>query len=308
MEFAALNSDPSVQWMRDIIRDNLSSQLSTATDCKVFSKEFIDFKAQGLVKKGSYPDLRSATMKVAEELGVTKLIFGRYRANGNELYIDAHLVDMKTGVQEPADHVQGEVGRFAELQGQLANKIMARLDVRPASVAMGEGADIDGYRMLLDAEGAAGTVKGEAEPKPKKDSSADRRQSLLNQMYGYLGVSPACAAEVDEDKPRAAILETLEKYRRAYAEKDLRLLAQVYASLSPEQSTAAVQYFATAADLVVTIEDVDIAIDGDRAVVSYTRHDKFQDVKTGKAQNLQVRLTKMLVQGEQGWVIAQAAK
>jgi TolB-like protein len=306
MDFAALNPDPRMQWMRDIIRDNLSGQLSAAADCKVFSKEFIDFKAQGLVEKGSYPDLRSATMKVAEDLGVSKVIFGRYRANGEQLYIDAHVVDMRTGLQEPADHVQGEITRFAELQGQLASKIMVRLDVRPAAVQIGEAADIDGYKLLLDAEGGAQpSAGGEGEQTPSKESTAG---SSVVRLLAWLAPSAAHAEESAGDPSRTAILETLEKYRRAYEEKDLDLLAQVYGSLSPQQSGAATQYFATAGQLVVKIENVDIAVEGDHAVVSYTRHDHFQDAKTGRAQELQVRLTKRLVQNDGGWIIAQATK
>ncbi len=303
MEFASVTPDPSLGWMRDVIRDNLSSRLSGASNCKVFSKEFLDFKAQGLLKSGAYSDLRAATMRVAEELGVTKAIFGRYRTEGSRLVIEAHVVDMQTGLQEPVDAVQGEMDGFTDLQGQLARKLMVRLDVKPPVESVGSTAGIDDYKLLLDAEGAQ-PIPADVGPKDRVSGWATHAWRLAG-LLRYLDAAPAAAEDMDI---RDAILATIEKYRRAYQEKDLGLLAEVYGSLSPEQSRAASQYFANAQNLVVTIDDVDVAIDGDRAAVSYTRHDRFNDVKTGDRQALQVRLTKMLVRGETGWTIAPSAK
>jgi tRNA A-37 threonylcarbamoyl transferase component Bud32 len=74
MDFTSGSPDPQLAWMRDAIRDNLNSRLSLSPECKVFSKEFIDFKAQQMVRQGHYQDVKAAAMEVAQNLGVTKAV------------------------------------------------------------------------------------------------------------------------------------------------------------------------------------------------------------------------------------------
>jgi TolB-like protein len=320
MEFVAMTERPETVWMANVIRDNLSSQLSNAQNCKVFSKEFIDFKAQGLVRQGMYADVRKAAIDAADQLGVGNAIFGRYNEESDVLYIEAYVVDMKTGVRRPADHVQGPSSRFSDLQGQLASKIMVRLGLAPLAVAdsTGQGteadrnATLDGYKLLLDAEGGAkGVAKPASGAAPEMDpiSRRDSRKPWTDRGGSWLVGEASAAEDQATADARVAILRTIETYRRAYEEKDLKLLADVYGPLSPEQADAATKYFANAEGLQVAIDDVDVAVDGSRAAVSYTRRDKFKDAKTGEERVLQVRLTKLLAQQDTGsWRIQQAVK
>ena len=124
MHFKALSADPQLEWMREAIRDNFNSQLSTTSGLKVYSKEYIDF----LVQKGP-----STEIEVANQLGIAKMISGSFQATANTLRIEAHIVDVQSGFLEVSDHVEGEQGNFFDLQRQLALKIMARLNVAVAS-------------------------------------------------------------------------------------------------------------------------------------------------------------------------------
>src|SRR5262245_29381864 len=95
----------------------------------------------------------------------------------------------------------------------------------------------------------------------------------------------------------------LEVYRQAYEKKDLHLLDTVYVTLAPAQKEANTKYFQNTQDLRVTISDVDIAVRGGEAVVSYTREDRFVDAKTGQDVKLAVRFTKLLERKDGMWKI-----
>jgi ketosteroid isomerase-like protein len=58
-------------------------------------------------------------------------------------------------------------------------------------------------------------------------------------------------------------------------------------------------------DLKISVDNPDIAVVGDEAVVSYTRTDDFVDARTGRPMHVAVRLTKILRQQPNGeWKMA----
>ena len=119
MNFKALNPDQETAWMQDAIRDNLNGQLNKVPGLEVYSKEYIDFLVQG----------GDTEIKVAHDLGISRMISGSYVATGEKLRIEAHVVDVRTGLLEASDFVQGEASDFFALQSQLAFKIADRLDL-----------------------------------------------------------------------------------------------------------------------------------------------------------------------------------
>jgi ketosteroid isomerase-like protein len=109
----------------------------------------------------------------------------------------------------------------------------------------------------------------------------------------------AAAAEPADDEGRIRTL--LEQYRQAMQSGRLEDLAPVYTELSPDQRDAQERYFASVRDLEVNIGEIDVAIVGDEAVVSYTRTDHFVDRRTGRPMEIAVRLTKMLLRRDGEW-------
>jgi TolB-like protein len=325
MDFSAGSPDPQYGWMRDAIRDNLNSRLSGSPDCKVFSKEFIDFKAQQLVREGSHQDLRAATMEVAEKLGVTKAVLGSFRADGDALHIEAHIVDMDTGVQEASETVDGTQDQFVELQANLARKLMTRLGVtvpdsevaaiKPADTT----ADLENYRLLMQAEGQPAVEPTPTRtPRQGEPKAKDRRGGVDPGSFGLdelarpileVLVPTSYALESEETAfQEEQIRDTLEKYRRACEQKDLDLLRSVYDDLTPAQIDANRKYFQNARNLAVSFEEIDIALGQNEAAVSYTRKDRFIDNETQRPTKVEVRLTKILVLIDGTWKIASGRK
>jgi TolB-like protein len=300
MHFKALNIDQQLEWMRDAIRDSFNSELSGASDLKVYSKEYIDF----LVQKTAATDI-----EVANQLGIGKMVSGSFLVMATTLRVEAHIVDVQSGVLEASDHVEGELNDFANLQRQLVHKIMLRLNgsasatepntAKPAPPAP----SLDTYRLLLEAEGET-----TAAPTTPKGGPLSFFSPLLNWPGGNASAAWAQTASPSNTHSEEEIHLLLERYRQAYEQKDLALLDSVYDTLTPTQREANAKYFQQTQNLHVTIRDVDIAITGDEAAVSYTREDQFVDARTGQNVQLALRFTKFLIRIEQAWKIASGKK
>jgi TolB-like protein len=312
MHFKALNIDPQLEWMRDVIRDSFNSELSGASDLKVYAKEYLDF----LVQKTAATDI-----EVANQLGIGKMISGSFLVMASTLRVEAHIVDVQSGVLEASDRVEGALSDFANLHRQLVGKIMLRLN-GPASAAepaetksVPPAPSLDTYKLLLEAEGE--TAAAPAAPEAGPDSSPALRQpdGPLSSLFPFAGwprgmtgtawaQSPSSPSAQSEEEIRLL----LERYRQAYEQKDLALLVSVYDAVTPTQREANAKYFQQTQNLRVTIRDVDIAITQDEAAVSYTREDQFVDAKTGQSAQLALRFTKFLVRIEKEWKIASGKK
>lgn len=103
--------------------------------------------------------------------------------------------------------------------------------------------------------------------------------------------------------PPAPVGQVLEEYRIALENKDLDHLAALYVAFSERQRDALRAYMENATGLTVELADVTVAPLGDGVAVTYTRRDHFIDRESGKAQRLEVRLTKILVPDNGGWKI-----
>lgn len=311
LDFSAGSPDPQISWMRDAIRDNLNSRLSSSPECKVFSKEFIDFKAQQMVREGQHQDVKAATMEVAEKLGVTKAVLGSFRAENGTLHIEAHIVDMETGVQEASEMVEGGQDEFADLQRSLARKLMVRLGVSlppddDVVRSAGSSDDLENYRLLLQAEGqTAAEPTPISTPPPKDARGKDRRGMLDPRSLMDALTTTAYAVETDEANPseETEIRDILERYRVACERKDLEMLRSVYDNLTPAQIEANRRYFENARSLAVSFGDIDIALGRNEAAVSYTRKDQFIDNETERPTKVEIRLTKILVRVDGAWKI-----
>lgn len=274
-------------WMREAIRDGLNTQLSALSRVKVYSKEFLDFLVtrQGL-----------SEIEVAEKLGITKMLTGSFLAIGDKLKVDTHVVDVPTGVIEASYTATGQQERFLDLQNDVVMGVVSRLDLevtdaeRAALVAR-RATDAEALRLLLEAEGA-----GRRKPPPAPTEEPEATSRLLDILQWP---SAARGAEVPSDE--AAIRDLLERYRAAMESGDAEALRPLYRGLSDEQVAAQERYFENVRDLEVGIDEIDLAVVGDEAVVSYTRKDRFVDRRTGRTMDIAVRLTKTLVRDGDAW-------
>jgi TolB-like protein/ketosteroid isomerase-like protein len=292
MLFKPLGDPGDNAWMREALRDGLNTQLADLSRVKVYSKEFLDF----LITRQGLTEIEAAT-----RLGIRKMLSGSFAVDQGRLRIETHVVDVETGVLDSSYTTTGRAADFTQLQDEMVQEVISRLNlpVTPEEqrrLAARRNTNMEALRLLLDAERGRGEAPPPREPQAP-NSALPRWLALLEP----LGPAPARA-----DAPPAArqeILAALEQYRRATEARELPALAAVYVDFSPEQRAAQQRYFENVRDLKVTIENVDIAVVGEEAVVSYTRTDDFADVRTGRPMHVSVRLTKVLRQQDGSWKI-----
>jgi len=289
MLFKSLGGDAENDWRREALRDGLNTQLSQLSRVKVYSKEFLDF----LISRKGLTEIEAAT-----QLGITKMLSGSFVVVGGTLRIETHIVDVRTGVLEGSYTTVGNERDFLDLQNKVVLGAISRLDL-PVTAAEKQmllarrNTDEEALKMLLEAEGGAAPSSPDPEP-----------HSALPQWFVRLRWLGPAAAWADDTVVRSAILDAIEHYRRAMERHDLQALAALYLEFPPEQQAAQQRYFDNVRDLKISIDNPDIAVVGDEAVVSYTRTDDFVDARTGRPMHVAVRLTKILRQQDGAWKMA----
>jgi ketosteroid isomerase-like protein len=258
---------------------------------KVYSKEFLDFL---MTRKGL------SEIEAASELGIKKMLSGSFTASGGVVRIETHVVDVATGVMEASYTTSGSEEEFLNLQNELALGVISQLnlpvtDAEKRALVAKRNTNEDALKRLLEAEGGGGA----AQPAPKPAAQAPR-----SALPRWLELVAPAAAHAEQPGAEVAIRDVIERYRQAMEAGQVEGLAMLYAEFSDEQRAAQERYFQGIKDLRVAIDNVDIAVVGDEAVVSYTRTDDFVDARTGRPMHVAVRLTKTLKQDQGAWRLA----
>ena len=289
LNFHLVHGGEQDAWIGTALRDGLSSQLSQLSGVKVYSQEFLDF----LVTRERLTDVEAAS-----RLGIEKMVTGSVFVLGDTIRVEVRIVDVGSGVVEGAHTAVGRESLFLALEVEVLEAAAAnlRLSLSPDDEERLHGrrtTDSDALRRLLEAEG------GDA-PAPRGPPPDGRDpQSLL---WDALGPRRAWADEADAD--RARIIALLDAYRRAIEARDVDAVGALYAAFPAAQRDAVERFFAAARDIRVRIENVDVAVVGSEAVVSFSRTDDFVDVPTGRPQRVTVRLTKRVRRIDGAWRFA----
>ena len=268
-------------WMQDTTRDGLNTLLSKVHNLRVFSREKIDFLRQrrGLTE-----------IEVAETLGIQKMISGSLTLQNGEVLLDVRVVDISTGLLDASESLRGSPEELIELQNQLASAVITALgvhlsgDEQTALFAARTRETLDAYRRLADTFGEA--PEGQAPAKRERTS--------------WRWVATAWA---DDGVDQAQVTALLEAYRAALEKKDVAAVAAVHVSLTDEQRAGFDRYFASADALQVSVGNIDILLDGDEGVVTFTRRDVFRDRNSDKDVELEVRLSTIVVRKDGHWLM-----
>ena len=126
LPFVNLSNDPDQQYFADGITDDLTTDLSRIAHSFVISRN----------TAFTYQNRPVGTKQIGRELGVRYVLEGSVRRSGNEVRINAQLIDAETDAQLWAEHLDGNMGdRFA-----LQNEITGRIAVALKMELLGAGA------------------------------------------------------------------------------------------------------------------------------------------------------------------------
>jgi len=302
VEFRNLQGDAQYAWIGNALRIAFNTELSKVRALRVYAPELIDRAANAS---------GAGYLETARQMGIGKVLTGSFQIVGDEIRMDAQILDSATGTHEGSDSVLGRLSEFFDLEKRLVLSMLRRLRVKLSagegqSIEQDTNSDVDAYRLLLQSEGLlkeAATPPSTAEPvsTPRGTLQPRSPRSGTSSRVGGLWTRPAYA---EESAPAAEVRQLLEAYRRALEAKDIDALARLYVEYPGAQRDTARAYLSSAENLEVTISDVAVQQHGGETVVSYTRKDRFVDHKTGRSVHLEVRLTKVLVRENGSWRIA----
>lgn len=272
-------------WMRELTRDSLNTVLSKLGDIRVFSRQKIDFVRE---KRGL------TEIEAAEALGMEKMLATSVKVDGEQVTLDLDIVDIGTGLLDASERVRGPVDDLIGLQTELALSAARLLGADPTdeqvrAIVDSRGNDtLDSYRLLSDTLGGEGG--GEEPPTPSGDDTS------------WLP-TPGNAWAQEPDPEEKAIRSLLRNYESALESESVDQLATLQLEMSPKQRESLQRYFTHADSLAVTIVDVDVLIEGDEAVVTFTRQDHFVDARSQRQINLEVRISGILEKQGGAWKI-----
>jgi ketosteroid isomerase-like protein len=279
--------------MRELTRDGLNTMLSRFEALRVYSRQKIDFVRE---------KRNLSEIEAAEALGMSKMLSASVAADGSSVTLDLEVVDIASGLLEGSDRVQGPPQRFMELQIDLALRALALLGVKPTpeqlkSLAAGrDNETLDAYRMLTDTLGEPTPPHaGEPEPPPPASPSGPAPGT------GWLDWNATAYAQQEDEE--ALIRSLLERYGAALEAKSVDQLAALQVEMRDTQRASLARYFASAGDLHVRISNVDVLVEGDEAVATFTREDVFDDARSGRRMRLEVRISGLLVKEQNTWKI-----
>jgi TolB-like protein len=279
-------TDPEHEWIGTTLRTGLTTQLSELSGVKVYSQGFIDF----LMSREKLSEI-----EVASRLGIEKMLTGNVLVVGDSVRVEAQIMNVASGLIEGGYWAVRPEDDFLALENELVLGIIGKLDLALSPdderrLATRRATNLDVFRRFLDSERPS--AEPPSLPPSKEGEKRDPSSFLPSPRVAYA------------DDARAEIAALLEEYRRALEAHDVSALATMYLTFVPEQRSLLERYFTSVRDLKVRIADVDVAVVGDEAVVSYTRIDDFVDIALRRPQHLSIRATRTLRRVNGRWRFA----
>jgi class 3 adenylate cyclase/TolB-like protein len=281
------------EWMGDFTRDGLITVLSKFPGLRVVSRQMLDFKCERRNIK---------EMEAAEELKISKLIAVTLSAVDEKLALEVQVIDRETGMLdgshvEPGSEVApGSARELIEMQYKAAMDIMQSLNLPVSKAEFAKLLEsrtddrLDDLKLLTESMGvvedapASKSPRSEASPMP---------------WLAHIGPRAAWAGS-DAD---GAIRTLLERYRSALESEDMAQVEALHLALPESMRTALHRYFQNAKELKVKFAKVDILVEGEEALATFTRIDDFLDAESGLPVHLEVRVSSVVTLQDGAWKI-----
>ena len=275
-------------------RARLNSILSNigAPELEVTSSELMDAKCEKLKQ-----------IPCAQELGIHKMISGEMSTSDSGVSLEVRVVDVARHfgrLERSFAHAESRKG-LDKLQKQAAEDLLEWFHVKltPEKTKLlannfAKGTSQD-YTDMLDTF----PVAEEGKPTSLRPASPEISESVA------WGIAIARAQEAPSSEEKARIIELLRQYQEALKAKSPERCAELQVEMTDPQRDKLQRYFDNAEGLSVEIKisDADIAVEGNEAVATFTRTDKFKEIPTGRDVQLEVRLSSLLTKQDGRWKI-----
>ncbi|MDE1991079.1 MAG: tetratricopeptide repeat protein [Rhizobiaceae bacterium] len=156
LPFANLSGDPKGDYVSDGITEDLITDLAKLAELDVIARDSVF----------AYKDKPVVLADAARELGVRYLVEGSVQRSGDQLRINAQLVDMKSGKSIWADRLDRRAADVFAIQDDLRRELVDALGIKPSAteaqrLARVPTANLEAYDYFLRGEQAARSGKRE---------------------------------------------------------------------------------------------------------------------------------------------------
>jgi TolB-like protein len=124
LPFSNLSNDPEQQYFADGITEDLTTDLSRLANMLVISRN----------TAFTYQGKRVDTKQIGRELGVRYVLEGSVRRSGNQIRINAQLIDAETDAHLWAERFDGDTSDLFALQDEITTRIAVALNLELISV------------------------------------------------------------------------------------------------------------------------------------------------------------------------------
>jgi adenylate cyclase len=150
LPFANLSSDQEQQYFADGITEDLTTDLSRLAEMVVISRN----------TAFTYRSKAVGTKQIGRELGVRYLVEGSVRRSGQQVRINAQLIDAETDAHLWAERFEGDTGKLFALEDEVTSRIAIALNIELVAAEAARPADHpDALDYLLRARAAAAKPK-----------------------------------------------------------------------------------------------------------------------------------------------------
>ncbi len=125
LPFANLSDDRQQQYVADGITEDLTTDLSRVAPMFVISHR----------TAFSYSDNAADAKQIGRELGVRYVVGGSVRRSGNEVHVNAKLIDAESGSLLWAERFDRDAGDFFALQNEITSRIAIALNLELLTAA-----------------------------------------------------------------------------------------------------------------------------------------------------------------------------
>jgi TolB-like protein/class 3 adenylate cyclase len=119
LPFANLGNDPDQQYFADGITEDLTTDLSRIANLFVISRN----------TAFTYQGKRVDTKQIGRELGVRYVLEGSVRRSGNQVRVNAQLIDAETDAHLWAERFDGDTSDLFALQDEITSRIAVALNL-----------------------------------------------------------------------------------------------------------------------------------------------------------------------------------
>jgi adenylate cyclase len=125
LPFSNLSSDPDQEYFADGITDDLTTDLSRISGSFVIARN----------TAFTYKDKPTDTRQIGRELGVRYVLEGSVRRTGDQVRVNAQLIDAETGAHLWADQFDTNIANLARAQSEITGRLAWTLNIELISDA-----------------------------------------------------------------------------------------------------------------------------------------------------------------------------